>query len=425
EDASKQGRKIHDIDADEDITLENVYDAEMVDTGVLDDEEVFAEKDVAEKEVSTADLVTTDGEVVTTASVEVSTSSPTELTLAQTLIEIKSAKPKVKGVVIEEKSESTTRTRPQQLPSKDKAEEEEAKIEEDQEKKKREKRNKPLTKAQQRSIMTTYLKNMAGWKPKDLKNKSFTNVQELFEKAMKRVNIFVDMDTKLVEGSETRAEESSKRACDELEQENAKKQKIDDDQETTELQSMMEVKPDEEEVAVDVIPLATKPPSIMLKNFDREDLETLWKLVKAKHGSITPEEGYERVLWGDLKTMFRHHIEDTLSSKLIIGMKCVINFLSSSQNNSRINEVFGSILLVIMKLSMKKLKILKKNIMFRGGLLGLKDFMMILELLLLRVKLVLLMKIEENIRITTAEKIKTAGRVYADSDEIKDLSEKG
>ncbi|GJR46772.1 hypothetical protein Tco_1314875 [Tanacetum coccineum] len=38
----------------------------------------------------------------------------------------------------------------------------------------------------------------------------------------------------------------------------------------------------------------------------------------------------------------------------------------------------------LMKLSMKKLEILKKNIKFRGGLLGLKDFMMILKLLLLR-----------------------------------------
>ncbi|GJT22677.1 hypothetical protein Tco_0892614 [Tanacetum coccineum] len=36
--------------------------------------------------------------------------------------------------------------------------------------------------------------------------------------------------------------------------------------------------------------------SHMLKSFDREDLETLWKLVKAKHGSTRPEEGYERVL---------------------------------------------------------------------------------------------------------------------------------
>ncbi|GJZ58817.1 hypothetical protein Tco_0614633, partial [Tanacetum coccineum] len=37
-----------------------------------------------------------------------------------------------------------------------------------------------------------------------------------------------------------------------------------------------------------------------------------------------------------------------------------------------------------MKLSMKKLEIFKKNIKFRGGLLGLKDFMMILKLLMLR-----------------------------------------
>ncbi|GJV74289.1 hypothetical protein Tco_1494284 [Tanacetum coccineum] len=158
--------------------------------------------------------------------------------------------------------------------------------------------------------MCTYLKNIAGWKPKDLKNKSFANIQELFDKAMKRVNTFVDMDTELVEGSEVRAEgskvraegsktreeSSSKRVRDELEQEKAKKQKVDEDKETAKLQSLMEVILDEEEVAVDAIPLATKPPSIMLRSFDREDLETLWKLVKAKHGYTRPEEGYERVL---------------------------------------------------------------------------------------------------------------------------------
>ncbi|GKD07090.1 hypothetical protein Tco_1186775 [Tanacetum coccineum] len=181
--------------------------------------------------------------------------------------------------------------------------------------------------------MCTYLKNMAGWKSKDLKTMSFANVQELFDKAMKRVNTFVDMDTELVGGSEvreesneTREESSSKRASDELEQEHSKKQKMEDDKETAELQSMMEVIPDEEEVAVDAIPLATKPLSIvdwkiikgnigyyqiiradgnskryssmiqMLKSFDKEELETLWKLVKPKHGYTRPEEGYERVL---------------------------------------------------------------------------------------------------------------------------------
>ncbi|GKB37327.1 hypothetical protein Tco_0882269 [Tanacetum coccineum] len=231
----------------------------------------------------------------------------------------------------------------------------------------KEKRNIPPTKAQKRSIMSTYLKNIAGYKPNQLKNKSFDDIQKLFDKAMKRVNTFVNMDTELVEGTEMK--ESSKKA--KVMEESSKRQKGDDDQEAAKMKELMKIVPDEEEVAIDAIPLATKPPSIMLKSFDREDLEILWKLVKAKHGSIRPEKGYERVLWGDLKIMFEHHVEDTV-------------FLSSSQNNSRINEVFGSIILVIMKLSMKKLEILKINIKFRGGLLGLKDFLMILELLLLR-----------------------------------------
>ncbi|GJU70987.1 hypothetical protein Tco_1262392 [Tanacetum coccineum] len=47
----------------------------------------------------------------------------------------------------------------------------------------------------------------------------------------------------------------------------------------------------------------------ILKDFDIEDLETLWKLVKAKHGSTRPKEGYERVLWGDLKVMFEPDVE--------------------------------------------------------------------------------------------------------------------
>ncbi|GKE74456.1 hypothetical protein Tco_1536497, partial [Tanacetum coccineum] len=43
EDASKQGRKIHDIDDDEDITLENVHDDDMFGVHDLDGDEVFVE----------------------------------------------------------------------------------------------------------------------------------------------------------------------------------------------------------------------------------------------------------------------------------------------------------------------------------------------------------------------------------------------
>ncbi|GKC18233.1 hypothetical protein Tco_1015015 [Tanacetum coccineum] len=85
-------------------------------------------------------------------------------------------------------------------------------------------RNKPPTKAQKRNTMSTYLKNMAGYKHNQLQNKSFDDIQKLFDKAMKRVNTFVDIDIELVEGSKVRAEaeitqeSSSKRVGSELEQ---------------------------------------------------------------------------------------------------------------------------------------------------------------------------------------------------------------
>ncbi|GJS82989.1 hypothetical protein Tco_0749530 [Tanacetum coccineum] len=63
-------------------------------------------------------------------------------------------------------------------------------------------------------------------------------------------------------------EGSSKRAREELEQENAKKQKVDDDKETTELKNLIEVMPDEEEVALDAIPLAVKSQAFFL-NFSQ------------------------------------------------------------------------------------------------------------------------------------------------------------
>ncbi|GKE94684.1 hypothetical protein Tco_1579539, partial [Tanacetum coccineum] len=103
EDASKQGRKIKDLDADTE------------------------EKEVAEKEVSVADLVTTANVEATTANAPTITID--ELTLAQTLIEIKAAKPKVvtsvattttttrpkaRGVVVQEPSEFKTTSSPLQ-----------------------------------------------------------------------------------------------------------------------------------------------------------------------------------------------------------------------------------------------------------------------------------------------------------------------
>ncbi|GJY94169.1 hypothetical protein Tco_0510530 [Tanacetum coccineum] len=96
------------------------------------------------------------------------------------------------------------------------------------------KRNKPPTKAQQRKIMCTYLKNIEGYKLNDLKLKEFDSIQEMFDRAFKRVNTFEDFRTKLVEGKEKRAEKK-------LVQESTKKEKVEDDKETTELKQRMEI----------------------------------------------------------------------------------------------------------------------------------------------------------------------------------------
>ncbi|GJZ74646.1 uncharacterized mitochondrial protein-like protein [Tanacetum coccineum] len=388
-DASKQGKRIHDIDADEDITLVN-DDNEIFNVDALAGEEVF----VAEQSGNVVEEVVVVIDATSTIPVSAATITDVEITLAQALAELKSAKPKADKVVIQEPEQGTTTTTPTTIipvpkPPQDKgkgimieepvveqvkpmkrleqmrldeelafklqAEEEEdqerlarekaqqikeaniawddvqAKVEADYQlaqrlqaqeqeeltdeekarlfvqfleqrrkhfaaKRAEEKRNRPPTRAQQRNIMCTYLKNMEGWKPKSLKNKSFANIQELFEKEMKRVNTFVDYMTELVEeGSkkaETELEEnlkkpeeevmegSSKRAGTEMEQEVNKKKKVDEDKETTKLQSLIEVIPDEEEVAIDDVPLATKPPTIVDWKIHKEGKKSYYQILE-------------------------------------------------------------------------------------------------------------------------------------------------
>ncbi|GKC28305.1 hypothetical protein Tco_1035599, partial [Tanacetum coccineum] len=58
-------------------------------------------------------------------------------------------------------------------------------------------------------------------------------------------------------------------------------QKVDEDKDTTELQSLMEVIPDEEEVAIDVVPLATKSPRIVDWKIHKEGKKGYYQIIKA------------------------------------------------------------------------------------------------------------------------------------------------
>nr|GEU83562.1 putative ribonuclease H-like domain-containing protein [Tanacetum cinerariifolium] len=212
EDASKQGRKINEIDVDEDITLVNDQD----------DAEIF--------EVSAAGEVNA-ASITTTVSADV-TITTDEITLAQALVEIKTSKPKTKGIVLQEPSESITTTTI--IISSKKSQDKEKRRKHFAAKAAEEKRNKPPTQVEQRKIMCTSLKNVERKKLKNLKNKSFDSIQKMFDRSFNRVNTFLDFRTELVEGS-------SKRAGEELTQESTKKQKVDDDKETTKLKELMEI----------------------------------------------------------------------------------------------------------------------------------------------------------------------------------------
>ncbi|GKE85417.1 hypothetical protein Tco_1559159, partial [Tanacetum coccineum] len=132
--------------------------------------------------------------------------------------------------------------------------------------------------------MCTYLKNMEGWKPKSLKNKSFANIQELFEIAMKRVNTFIDYRTELVE-------ESSKKEETKLEV-NLKKAEA-------------KVMEDKEEVAIDAVPLATKPPTIVDWKIHKEGKKSYYQIIRADEKS----QMY-RVFSQMLKSFSREDLED-------------------------------------------------------------------------------------------------------------------
>ncbi|GKD62805.1 hypothetical protein Tco_1300314 [Tanacetum coccineum] len=268
--------------------------------------------------------------------------------------------------------------------------------------------------------MIRYLNNMAGHSYAQLKDKSFDEVQKLFEKHMKWINSFVPMEEdpplekvqkdvsseKKAKGSSRKKSIGRKRAKDKQEQESYKRQRVEDDKEEEKLKKCFELAK-EEEIAINAIPLATKVPVVgfkihtrrkpgyyeifiadgssklyhvfnqLLSEFDKEDLVNLWKLVKAKHRDNNPEEDFERVLWGDLRVMFEPDVESEVWRSLQ-GYKrypltpiTITNMLNKKLQADQWNEMVYQLL---------KLMIQKRNIKFRGGLLGLKGFLKLLVL---------------------------------------------
>nr|GFD51417.1 hypothetical protein [Tanacetum cinerariifolium] len=86
----------------------------------------------------------------------------------------------------------------------------------------------------------------------------------LFNNTLKWIESFVPMDTELVKGSEKVAKGCSKRATYKLEQEDAKRQRIEEENESVELKRWLEIIPDDnDDVTIEATPISSKSLAIV------------------------------------------------------------------------------------------------------------------------------------------------------------------
>nr|GEV75945.1 putative ribonuclease H-like domain-containing protein [Tanacetum cinerariifolium] len=328
EDASKQQRKIAELDADEDVTLVDAEEdmnadvhgrlaesqAKVYHLDLQHVKKVLSMQDTDKAEpaeveevievVTTAKLMT---EVVTTAATTITTAQvpkasaprrrrngviqdPEETATASVIMhtEVKS-KDKGKGILIEEPKPLKRQAQIEQ----DEAFARQLEVELNENIKWNE-----LMEQTRKNIMI-YLKNMAGFKMDFFKGMTYNDIRPIFEKHYNSIRAFLEKGEK------------------EIEDERSKRKFNDDD-----------------DVFIEATPLASKVPVVdyqihhknnkpyyriikadgthklfisfitLLKNFDREDLEMLWKLIQERFQSSEPKNFLDDFLLNTLKIIF-------------------------------------------------------------------------------------------------------------------------
>nr|GFA57738.1 hypothetical protein [Tanacetum cinerariifolium] len=194
-------------------------------------------------------------------------------------------------------------------------------------------KRKPLTEAQERKNMIIYLKNMSGFKMNYFKGMTCSEIRPLFENHFNYNQAFLEEVNEEVTLPEKEVEvEAHKKEGESLENEVTKKQKMDE--EAKDLKIHLQIVANDDDVYIEATPLASKIPIVnykihfernkpyfkiiradgnhmsflsfntMLKNFYREDLESLWKLVKQRFEKTEPKNYSDDYLLKTLRIMF-------------------------------------------------------------------------------------------------------------------------
>ncbi|GJZ24889.1 putative reverse transcriptase domain-containing protein [Tanacetum coccineum] len=226
---------------------------------------------------------------------------------------------------------------------------------------------KPKSIAQARRNMIKYLKNQGNYKITDFKGMSYNDIRPIFEKIWDFNQNIKPMDAE--QGSKKQKSPEKERSTEKIVEEEAvtqgereevvkepatkrkksiprkitrKRQKLEEDAEKDELKGFLEIVP-REEAPIEVESLSTKFPIVdwktcvltetfmyyqvfigdgsskkykvlseILEDFDRMDVEELFRLVKERYSTSSPE-GFDLMLWGDLHTLFEPDKDDKIS----------------------------------------------------------------------------------------------------------------
>nr|GFB01829.1 hypothetical protein [Tanacetum cinerariifolium] len=178
--------------------------------------------------------------------------------------------------------------------------------------------------------MMIYLRNVAGFKMDYFNRMTYDDIRPIFEKYFNSNVAFLQKTKEQMDEEDSRA---LQRLSETQEEKAAKKQKLDE--EVEELRKHLMIVPNEDDdVYTEATPLARKVPVVdyeiytknnkpyykikradgshqlylsflsMLRNFDREDLEVLWRLVKERFSSTKPKNFSDDFLLTTLGAMF-------------------------------------------------------------------------------------------------------------------------
>nr|GEV63195.1 integrase, catalytic region, zinc finger, CCHC-type, peptidase aspartic, catalytic [Tanacetum cinerariifolium] len=334
------------------------YQAQAEGQEVREEEEiqVFWFKEVKEVEMDADNQGRMEDDVIAVKEINAAESEPTvfddeEVTMimAQTLIKIKAEKARI---LDEQMSKRLQDEEIEQATAREKQEKEDLeRIQEkhlDNIKKYQSLKRKPISVAQARKNMIVYLKNMVGYKIQYFKGMTYDQVRPIFEREYNHVQTFLKTDrdkepTKKSVAKEIMLQESFKKLRAEVEvsgSHSTHKETLTvnpTEMSEEDVKNMLQIVPVAEFkvealqvkyplidweiysegsrtywriIRVGGITQAYKSFEGMVQDFDREDLDALWRITKEKFSRTMPTQDKEKALWAELTSLYEPNVAD-------------------------------------------------------------------------------------------------------------------